>query len=88
MEKLIFKIAVVILAALSPTPVKAHAITVPNNNRVGVLFPVVALPIASGDYLGKTYSTEINQVTTEPGGFVYESTKWVLEKLGIPTEKK
>jgi hypothetical protein len=58
------------------------------NNGTGVLFPIVAIPIAAGDYLGQTYSDEIYNTTAQPGGFVFEATKWMLESLGIPTGPK
>ncbi len=55
------------------------------NNGTGVLFPVFAIPIDAGDYLGQTYSDEIYNTTAQPGGFIYEATKWMLETIGIPT---
>jgi hypothetical protein len=58
------------------------------NNGVGVLFPVIAIPLAAGDYLGQTYSDEIYKTTAQPGGFFYETTKWMIETIGIPTGLK
>jgi hypothetical protein len=58
------------------------------NNGAGVAYPPLAIPLAAGDYLGQRYSSQINRTVSQPGGHVYESMKWVLETLGIPTEKK
>ena len=58
------------------------------NNGTGVVFPVFAIPIAAGDYLGQTYSDEIYNTTAQPGGFIYEATKWMLETIGIPTDSE
>ena len=58
------------------------------NNLTGVFFPQVAIPIATGDYLGQRYSNEINATTVEEGGIIFEGMKSTLEFLSIPTEPK
>ena len=58
------------------------------NNGVGLVYPAVGLPMAAGDYLGKKYSTEIVNDVSQPGGFLFEGTKFVLEFLGIPTSPR
>jgi hypothetical protein len=58
------------------------------NNGVGLVYPVVGLPMAAGDYLGQKYSTEIVNDVSQPGGFLFEGTKFVLEFLGIPTSPR
>ncbi len=56
------------------------------NNGVGIAFPVTAIPIAAGDYLGQTYTDEIVDDVSKPGGYLFEGMKFVLELLGLPTE--
>ncbi|MCH7403865.1 RHS repeat-associated core domain-containing protein [Belliella kenyensis] len=58
------------------------------NNASGLAYPILAVPIAVGDYVGQTHSEQITSIVAEPGGFVFESMKRVLQILGIPTEKK
>jgi len=58
------------------------------NTGTGVFFPYLAIPIATGDYLGQTYADEIYNTTVKPGGFIYEATKWMIESLGIQTQPK
>lgn len=55
------------------------------NNGVGIIYPVMGLPLAAGDYLGQEYSNEIVNDVSQPGGFLFEGMKSVLEFLGIPT---
>lgn len=55
------------------------------NNGVGILVPVMGLPMAAGDYFGQKYSNEIVKDISQPGGFAFEGMKAVLEFLGIPT---
>lgn len=55
------------------------------NNGFGLIFPVAGLPMAVGDYLGQKYSNEIVNDVSQPGGFLFERMKSVLEFFGIPT---
>lgn len=54
------------------------------NNGVSVYFPITAIPIAIGDYAGQQYANEINSLS-EPGGFLFETMRWTMDGLGVPT---
>ena len=41
--------------------------------------------MAAGDYLGQKYSNEIVNGVSQPGGFLFEGMKSVLDFFGIPT---
>jgi hypothetical protein len=55
------------------------------NSIVGLALPQSAIPIAVGDYLGQTYSEEITNDVTQPGGYMFEGMKSMLQLLGLPT---
>ena len=54
-------------------------------NTAGTIFPPAAIPMAVGDYFGKTYAKEIESIAVKEGGFLFETTKFMLELAGIPT---
>lgn len=57
------------------------------NNAVGVVAAPMAIPIAVGDYMGQKYADEIVRDVTEPGGILYEFTKFLLELTGEKIEE-
>ena len=54
-------------------------------NGVGLAYPLLAIPIATGDYLGQKYEQQITKSVTQPGGFLFETTNFILKVVGIPT---
>ncbi len=56
------------------------------NNTVSVFFPRLAVPIAAGTYGGQRYSKEIEREAVQPGGVLFETTKYVLEIFGLATK--
>lgn len=54
-------------------------------NAFGTLFPLLAVPIAAGDYLGEKHHDEIEDTFIEDGGVGKEIMSTMFESIGIPS---